>query len=370
MNPEAGSKGTLRVKQDRPRSIAPWFASCYAKPLWWRLGFGVGAVLVGVVLRLAFSGALESRLTYVTFYAAVEAAALLGGFVSGAVATIISALIAHSWIAPLKSQSDWIGLGIFITSCIVVSSITEGLHRAWIRSSDLEARATESDRIHVICERLQLAFSAGSIGAWDLDLLTGEIEASPETREIFGFSSASIVTRKWVASLIQPEELPAVKTAFKRALNPANGGRYLAEYRIRRANDGEERWISASARAVFTEDQPVRLIGICRDITKEKSVEALFREKAHLAEQLSSVAASVPGVICTFRQGADGSRSFPYASSNFQEIYGLAINSVRSDAGPLFQRIHPEDRNHIDASRTESARTGRSGMISTVTSIP
>lgn len=358
MNREVGTPENLGVKQDHLGSITTWLTSCYTKPLWWRFSFGVGAVLIGAALRMAFSDALGGRLAYLTFYPVVEAAAVLGGFVSGVVATIISILLAHLWIAPLGGRSDWIGLSVFTTSCIVVSTITEALHRAWLRTNDLKARANEDDRVHVVCERLQLAFSAGSIGAWDLDLLTGEIEASPETREIFGFSSASIVTRKLVASLIQPEDLPAVRTAFKRALNPANGGRYQAEYRIRRASDGEERWISASAQAVFCKEQPSRLIGVCRDITKEKSVEALFREKAHLAEQLSSVAASVPGVICTFRQSADGSQTFPYASSNFQEIYGLAIDSVRYDAGPLFQRIHPEDRNHIDASRTESARTG------------
>jgi hypothetical protein len=44
-----------------------WFASCYAKPLWWRLGVGVAAALLGAVLRLAFVGLLENRLVYVTF---------------------------------------------------------------------------------------------------------------------------------------------------------------------------------------------------------------------------------------------------------------------------------------------------------------
>ena len=125
--------------------------------------------------------------------------------------------------------------------------------------------------------------------------------------------------------------------------------------RIRRANDGEERWISASARAVFLEDQPVRLIGICRDITKEKSVEALFREKAHLAEQLSSVAASVPGVICTFRQGVDGSRSFPYAwaQSAGNLRFSNQLRSIRRWCRCFDATSCSRSENHIDASKTE-----------------
>ena len=92
-----------------------WFASCYAKPLWWRLGVGVAAALLGAVLRLAFVGLLENRLVYVTFYPAVEVAALLGGIASGGVTTVICALLAHRWVTPIANLGDWLGLAIFLT---------------------------------------------------------------------------------------------------------------------------------------------------------------------------------------------------------------------------------------------------------------
>ena len=118
-----------------------WFASCYAKPLWWRLGVGVAAALLGAVLRLAFVGLLENRLVYVTFYPAVEVAALLGGIASGGVTTVICALLAHRWVTPIANLGDWLGLAIFLTTATVISCITEALHRTWIRLSNAKTRA-------------------------------------------------------------------------------------------------------------------------------------------------------------------------------------------------------------------------------------
>ena len=84
---------------------------------------------------------------------------------------------------------------------------------------------------------------------------------------------------------------------------------------------------------------------------------ALELEKARLAEQLTSVAASLPGVICSFRHSAEGKQSMPYASVNFFKVYGLAPEDVRADAEPLFQRVNPEDLSHLRAGIAESART-------------
>ena len=47
----------------------------------------------------------------------------------------------------------------------------------------------------------------------------------------------------------------------------------------------------------------------------------------------------------------------PYASTNFSRVYGLSPDDVRTDAGPLLQRIHPSDLSHVQASIAASART-------------
>jgi two-component system, LuxR family, sensor kinase FixL len=321
------------------------------------MGVGVAAALTGALARLILMGYLEYRLAYVTFYPAVEIAALIGGIVSGGLATVLCALMAHLWVAPLVNLGDWLGLAIFLTMATVISGITEALHRTWIRMSDAETRVAVDDHLRVANERLRLAVSAGAIGAWDLDVAANVTEASPEMRDIFGFAPDTLVNPETVFSAILPDDLPAMQATFRAAFDPAGDGEYCAEYRIRRVNDGEERWISAKAQAFFADGRPVRLVGICRDVTDEKSVERLLAEKARLAEQITSVAASVPGVICSFRQSAHGKQSFPYVSGNFSSVYGLSPDEVRADAGPVFRRIHADDLNNIEASIAESART-------------
>jgi two-component system sensor kinase FixL len=334
-----------------------WFASCYAKPLWWRLGVGVAAALLGAVLRLAFVGLLENRLVYVTFYPAVEVAALLGGIASGGVTTVICALLAHRWVTPIANLGDWLGLAIFLTTATVISCITEALHRTWIRLSNAKGRADDEDQLRIINERLRLAISVAAVGTWDVDVPANITEASHEFREIFGYAPDRLVNPEVVFSTVMPDDLPTMQAALRVAFAPTGDGRYSAEYRIRRANDGETRWISSRAQAFFKNGRPVRLVGICRDITNEKSARQLLIDKARLAEQLTSVAASLPGVICSFRQSAAGKQSMPYAFTNFSSVLGLAPEDVRTDAGPIFQRVHPDDVSHVHAGIAESART-------------
>ena len=354
------STNTLRNTRSRRSGLDAtmlWLASCYAKPLWWRLGVGVAAALLGAALRLACMGLLENRLAYVTFYPAVEVAALLGGIASGGLATVLCALLAHLWVAPIANLGGWLGLAIFLTMGGAISSVAEALHRTWNHLCDAEEQAADEDLLRMESERLRLAISAAAIGTWDLDVAANITQVSPEIREIFGYASDRLINPEVAFATLIPDDLPSMQAAFRAAFDPAGDGRYRAEYRIRRANDGEVRWINSMAQAFFKYGRPVHLVGISRDITNEKLAAQLLIEKARLAEQLTSVAASLPGVICSFRQDVGGKQSMPYASTNFSRVYGLSPDDVRTDAGPLLQRIHPSDLSHVQASIAASART-------------
>jgi PAS domain S-box-containing protein len=78
-----------------------------------------------------------------------------------------------------------------------------------------------------------------------------------------------------------------------------------------------------------------------------------------LETQLLSIAASLPGVICSFRQTANGRRSFPYASENCFNVYGISPEALQISAEPVFLRLHPDDLQHVQASIEESAKSGR-----------
>ncbi len=188
----------------------------------------------------------------------------------------------------------------------------------------------------------------------------GVFEANPQMREIFGFSPDTPINPDALFAIVAPEDGLAAREKFFAALNPASDGRYSAEYRFHRISDGAVRWISSQAQAIFTDGKPVRLIGVSRDITQQKEVERLLVEKAQLADQMVKVAASVPGVICSFRRSAEGKHSFPYVSAHFADIYGLLPEDVKDDAEPVFQRIHADDIDRVAESIENSVRAGTS----------
>lgn len=79
-------------------------------------------------------------------------------------------------------------------------------------------------------------------------------------------------------------------------------------------------------------------------------------QSAKLAEQLSGIAAALPGAICSFRLGADGKKSFPYAAPKMREICGFDAETLAADAECLFARTHADDRERLWSSIESSAR--------------
>ena len=122
--------------------------------------------------------------------------------------------------------------------------------------------------------------------------------------------------------------------------------------------DGQTRWFTTVKVPLVDADGTCnRLLGVATDITTLKQAEVGLRERVELQEQLSRIAATVPGVIFSFVQRPDGSACFPYASPAIEAIYGVRAEDLGQDATPVFALMHPDDLCHVQASITESART-------------
>ena len=64
---------------------------------WHRYGFAITVILLAAALRIWPLEGLENRLVWITFYPAVMAAALFGGFTAGIFATFLTILIGLFW---------------------------------------------------------------------------------------------------------------------------------------------------------------------------------------------------------------------------------------------------------------------------------
>src|ERR1041385_3980821 len=92
---------------------------------------------------------------------------------------------------------------------------------------------------------------------------------------------------------------------------------------------------------------------------KEEAAERKLAEQElrFEKERLESIAAAVPGIICSLRLRPDGSTCMPFASAAIQDVWGFSPEAVKQDATPIFGYIHPEDLPGVNASVRESAQT-------------
>ncbi|RYY24639.1 MAG: PAS domain S-box protein [Chitinophagaceae bacterium] len=114
-------------------------------------------------------------------------------------------------------------------------------------------------------ETSRLAVDAASLGAYEVNMETGHITASPRFNEIFGLNSAT--RHADYAALIHPDDNLLRKQAHENSLVTGN---LSYEARIIRP-DGNERWIKATGRLLYDNNhKPARLLGIVQDITEQK----------------------------------------------------------------------------------------------------
>ncbi|MBS3954600.1 MAG: response regulator [Methylomicrobium sp.] len=88
------------------------------------------------------------------------------------------------------------------------------------------------------------------------------------------------------------------------------------------------------------------------DITEQIKIARELEQQNGSFERLAS---NVPGFIYKFRMTPDGVFSFPYASRGCKEVFGVEPASVKNDATPIVNTIHPDDFPMFQESILESA---------------
>ncbi|WP_330083247.1 ATP-binding protein [Methylocystis iwaonis] len=99
-------------------------ASAFTQPLPVRLLIATLAVAIATALRFAIQPILGEAVPYATYYLAVEASALLGGWIVGLLAMLASAFLAHLLFAPIASDRAQMGLALFLASCASLCLLT------------------------------------------------------------------------------------------------------------------------------------------------------------------------------------------------------------------------------------------------------
>jgi PAS domain S-box-containing protein len=121
-------------------------------------------------------------------------------------------------------------------------------------------------------DRLHLALASGRMGAWQWDVATGRVTWSPTLEQIHGIPIGSFGgTFEDYQRDIHPEDRARVLETIGRSA--AGLGEHHLAYRIV-CPDGEIRWLEAWGRLFCDEqNQPVRMLGVCSDVTDRMCAE-------------------------------------------------------------------------------------------------
>jgi len=122
---------------------------------------------------------------------------------------------------------------------------------------------------------LRAALDAGRIGVWKWEAQTGLITLDHLAREIIGIACETPITSEAFDRLVHPDDLELRRASWLRALD-SGGGDFLVEYRLIRPSSGLQRWVAAQAKVEFQNAEPLRAIGVLRDVTERRRAETIY----------------------------------------------------------------------------------------------
>jgi PAS domain S-box-containing protein len=297
-----------------------------------RLGLAVLIVAV-ITLTTIYIPVLGEHAVFLLFFLSIIQIAFWLGLYAGILAGVLSLVSVNLFLLTPAglSAGDMLILNAGFVSVSMITVVTATFHRR-VAAALWESR-----------QDLAQAQTVGQIGNWRLNVAGNQLTWSAENYRIFGVPKSQRISYETFLSVVHPEDREYVSTRWQAALR---GEPYDLEHRLVVA--GKLKWVRERARFEF--DKNGKLIGgfgTTQDITECKGLQ----------EQLAKVAASVPGLICSLRLRLDGSARMSYASPVIESIYGMDLETVSQDLGPIFSRIHADDIAHVRGSIAKSARS-------------
>jgi PAS domain S-box-containing protein len=152
--------------------------------------------------------------------------------------------------------------------------VREVAERTW--SSSERARAVRA--LQQSEQRLRLATEGVGLGTWEADVETHEARWSASNFRLFGYEPApdGRAPPGTFLSRIHPDDVPLVQREFAQLTR--GEALYRPEFRFRRADTGEVRWLASFGRLVDDATAAPglgrRIVGVSIDVTDRKRLEA------------------------------------------------------------------------------------------------
>jgi PAS domain S-box-containing protein len=219
-------------------------------------------------------------------------------------------------------------------------------------SRDITQARDATERLRVKHEQLRLAQEAGGIGVFTLDIATSLMTVTPEFCRLYGVPRTETVHASVLEALALEEDRQHVSNARSRAAGQVPPS---VEYRIRRQDTGDVRWIARKASLVRDADgKPVQLIGVTQDVTDRHLTEDALRaanERVQLALNTETLIGLWVWDVPANRVVTDERFAYSFGLDPARTREGLPIDLFLAS-------IHPEDRPVVEAGVSRALETG------------
>ncbi len=120
-------------------------------------------------------------------------------------------------------------------------------------------------------KRLKLAQKRTDIGIWDWNVVTDNLQLTPEVEEFYGLNTGTIKTYHDWAYLIHTDDVERVEKLLNEKI--INHDPFDIEFRIIHSS-GDIRWLSLKGGAIYNDKDDIQqVLGVNTDITKRKERE-------------------------------------------------------------------------------------------------
>jgi diguanylate cyclase (GGDEF)-like protein/PAS domain S-box-containing protein len=188
--------------------------------------------------------------------------------------------------------------------------------------------------------RLRLALQVARMSTWEWNVETDEVGWSRELEALDGVVPGSFGgTFQSFLDIVHPDDLDHVRQTVRGAAATREG--FAIEFRIV-LPDGQIRWRTVAGEVVPDEaGQPMRMIGVGRDITERKEADERLRQAEGryrtLVERLPLV---------SYVEGLD-EESAMYISPQIAELAGHTAEEWVADPSFFASVLHPDDRDRV-----------------------
>ena len=350
-----------------------------------RLLAGLLIVVVASAFRVLFFSGLGRGIPYLVFYPAVMLAALYGGLAGGFLATAISVPLSFFWVQQGHlSPPEWIGMAVFVVSCVIVTAVGEGMRRSETSAKLAQGRAeaTSQELRSEIAERkgAEHALQASkeelqrfldsmtaateeaarmvtvvrdSNDAITIQDFEGRITAWNHGAELmYGYSEAEAFTKN-IDLLTTPDKVAEQKD-FIRRLVAGETVRSFETQRVTKEGRVLDVWMTVT-KLMDDAGNPIGLASTERDITARKQAEETLRESEQKYRILLENAGagvgyfSAEGRLILFNSMAArymGGEPADFVGKSVTEIYDRELadtlmrriaEALRSDVGKIYE---------------------------------